>query len=198
MNVALSPGGLTTAFLTSKGLDGSALAIFRGSCAVMGFLGTWYGKHLIEKHGLVKAGNHALFMLLASLGISFVMYSLFLSHGAMGHSLMFSIGGVSAPVVIFSLGIVFSRIGLWSFDMVNAQLFQQNVDETEAAATSSTEMALCMFVELFMLGLAAYVLLEDSFHVLVNASIGAVMLGSFVFNMWSRSNRVSLVHCESN
>jgi len=185
MNVALSPGGLTTAFLTSKGLDGSALAIFRGSCAVMGYIGTWYGKHLIEKHGLLKAGNHALFLLLASLGISFLMYTLFLSQGSSIHSLVY-IGGVSVPVVVFSLGIVFSRIGLWSFDMVNAQLFQQNVDETEAAATSSTEMALCMFVELFMLGLAAYVLLEDSFHVLVNASIGAVILGSVVFNTWSR------------
>jgi hypothetical protein len=33
LNVALSPGGLITAFLTSKGLDGTGMAIFRGGCA---------------------------------------------------------------------------------------------------------------------------------------------------------------------
>ena len=32
-NVALSPGGLITAFLTLKGLDGTAMAVFRGGCA---------------------------------------------------------------------------------------------------------------------------------------------------------------------
>jgi iron-regulated transporter 1 len=32
-NVALSPGGLITAFLTAKGLDGKGMAIFRGGCA---------------------------------------------------------------------------------------------------------------------------------------------------------------------
>lgn len=33
LNVALSPGGLITAFLTSKGLDGKGMAMFRGGCA---------------------------------------------------------------------------------------------------------------------------------------------------------------------
>ncbi len=32
-NVVLSPGGLITAFLTSRGFDGNAMAMFRGGCA---------------------------------------------------------------------------------------------------------------------------------------------------------------------
>lgn len=32
-NVALSPGGLITAFLTAKGMDGTSMALFRGGCA---------------------------------------------------------------------------------------------------------------------------------------------------------------------
>lgn len=32
-NVVLSPGGLITAFLTSRGFDGNAMAAFRGGCA---------------------------------------------------------------------------------------------------------------------------------------------------------------------
>lgn len=33
LNVALSPGGLITAFLTARGLDGKGMAVFRGGCA---------------------------------------------------------------------------------------------------------------------------------------------------------------------
>lgn len=36
-----------------------------------------------------------------------------------------------------------SRIGVWSYDMVNSQLFQQTVAPREIASASSAEMALC-------------------------------------------------------
>jgi iron-regulated transporter 1 len=39
--------------------------------------------------------------------------------------------------------ILISRIGIWSFDMVNSQLFQQTVAPREIASASSAEMALC-------------------------------------------------------
>lgn len=38
---------------------------------------------------------------------------------------------------------VASRIGVWSYDMVNSQLFQQTVAPREIASASSAEMALC-------------------------------------------------------
>jgi iron-regulated transporter 1 len=39
--------------------------------------------------------------------------------------------------------VVMSRIGVWSYDMVNSQLFQQTVSPREIASASSAEMALC-------------------------------------------------------
>lgn len=39
--------------------------------------------------------------------------------------------------------VVMSRIGVWSYDMVNSQLFQQTVAPREIASASSAEMALC-------------------------------------------------------
>ena len=38
--------------------------------------------------------------------------------------------------------------------MVNAQLFQQYADESQASSLASTEMALCSLSEIFMLGVA--------------------------------------------
>ncbi len=173
-NVALSPGGILTAFLTSQGMNGSSLAIFRGSCAIMGFVGSWCGKFLIKNFGLMLSGRYALLMLLASLGTSLAIY-------------LFSNLSSAWPLIIFTGGIVFSRIGLWSFDMVNAQLFQQNVDESETAGTASTEMALCSFSEIFMLGVGASlsVPLESFYSVLVSGSFAAILLGTFVYFSWS-------------
>lgn len=174
-NVALSPGGILTAFLTSQGMNGSFLAIFRGSCAIMGFVGSWCGKFLIRNFGLIQSGRYALLMLLASLGTSLAIFVFSnLSSGAW-------------PLILFTGGIVSSRIGLWSFDMVNAQLFQQNVDESETAATASTEMALCSFSEIFMLGVGASlsVPLESFYSVLVWGSFAAILLGTFVYFSWS-------------
>jgi hypothetical protein len=129
---------------------------------------------LIKNFGLMLSGRYALLMLLASLGTSLAIY-------------LFSNLSSAWPLIIFTGGIVFSRIGLWSFDMVNAQLFQQNVDESETAGTASTEMALCSFSEIFMLGVGASlsVPLESFYSVLVSGSFAAILLGTFVYFSWS-------------
>lgn len=51
--------------------------------------------------------------------------------------------GIPLPVVAFASLIVLSRMGIWAFDMVNAQLFQQVVPQREISSASSAEMALC-------------------------------------------------------
>jgi hypothetical protein len=144
-NVALSPGGILTAFLTSVGVTGTALAMFRGACALMGFVGSWCGKILIKSFGLFQAGHYAIVSLLFSLGSSLAVYVALPSLHAQKHP---------KGLLVFACGIILSRIGLWSFDMVNAQLFQQYADESQASSLASTEMALCSLSEIFMLGVA--------------------------------------------
>ena len=56
-NVALSPGGILSAYLIHCDVTGTGLAIFRGACAVMGFLGSLAGKALINARGLLSAGR---------------------------------------------------------------------------------------------------------------------------------------------
>ena len=190
-NVALSPGGLLTAFLTSRGMDGSSLAVFRGACAIMGFVGTWCGKHLIQNFGLLNAGNKSLMLLVGSLIVSLFVYQTHLTE-----SISVASGATFTPLLAFSAAIVISRVGLWSFDMVNAQLFQQNVSEEEVAATSSTEMALCSFSEILMLGIAAYIVQMESYSSLVYGSVAAVVIGAVIFRAWSLrlETRKTLLH----
>jgi len=49
---------------------------------------------------------------------------------------------------------VFSRLGTWVYDVVDAQIFQTAVPSAEANLVGTTEMALASLAELFMLGVA--------------------------------------------
>lgn len=184
-NVALSPGGILTAFLTFKGMNGTSLAIFRGACAIMGFVGSYSGKVWIKKFGLLGSGRFALTSMLASLGSSVAVFLLCLNSASRNDSL---------ALLVFTSGIVLSRIGMWSFDMVNTQLFQQYTDESQSSGIASTEMALCSLSEIFMLGLAAFLSVPiDSFYVfLVASSYGAVVFGAIVFSLWSKDKEQHL------
>jgi hypothetical protein len=180
-NVALSPGGILTAFLTFKGMNGSSLAIFRGSCALMGFVGSYIGKIFIEKFGLLKSGRYALATLLVTLGSSVAIFLSHLNNINENNQSAFYL-------LAFSGGIVLSRIGLWIFDLVNTQLFQQYADGSRPSGVASTEMALCSLSEILMLGIAAFlsVPMDSFFTLLVGSSYSAIILGALIFFFWSK------------
>lgn len=181
-NVALSPGGILTSFLTVKGMNGTSLAIFRGACALMGFVGSYWGKILIEQYGLLVSGRYALASLVVSLGSSVLIF-------LFGLNSWNSDSQTSSHLIVFAVGIVLSRIGLWTFDMVNTQLFQQYADGSQPSATASTEMALCSLSEIFMLGVAAFlsIPMDTFFCLLVGSSYGAIVLGAMIFHTWSKN-----------
>lgn len=186
-NVAMSPGGLITAILTSWGFDGNAMAAFRGGCAVMGFTGTWVGGLLIRNFGLLKAGVCALAIQGTLLVSAAVLYTYRIAPGL---DFAATIGNsIPIPVVVWAALVLLSRIGVWSFDMVNAQLFQQTVSPKEVAAASTAEMALCSFSELAMLGLAAYVIAPAARGALVYSSLAAVLVANFLYLSWALSRK---------
>lgn len=196
-NVVMAPGGLITAFLTLWGFDGNAMAIFRGGCATCGFVGTLVGKRLIQSLGLLRAGGTALAIHATLLCCATGLYYCFLSGppelgpGSGGLALESAsgwpmLGGVALPVVAFATLVVMSRIGVWSFDMVNSQLFQQTVAPREMASASSAEMALCSFSELLMLGTAALSADPASFTLLVYTSLAAILAANLLFRWWAR------------
>jgi len=148
----------------------------------MGFTGTWVGRRLIQRFGLLGAGQRALFTQAVFLGVATLAYTISLSAPVVAEGASAIIATpVSIGLIIFSSAVVLSRIGYWSFDMVNAQLFQQNVSQREVASASAAEMALCQFSELFVLGLAAYVIGPASFKSLIYISLTALIAGNVLF-----------------
>jgi hypothetical protein len=134
-NVVLSPGGLITAFLTSRGFDGNAMAAFRGGCATCGFLGTIVGKRLIQSLGLLRAGAAALLIQATLLFGATVLYTTLLSvpaslgaGAAGGVGLLLgagaaaawpTVGGIALPVVLFAgvLGVRAGFVSCWTLHM---------------------------------------------------------------------------------
>lgn len=158
--------------------------------AVMGFTGTGVGRWLIQRYGLLTAGKKALsiqlfFLIIATTTFwAYLAGPLTLVSRTVENATMMSVGKVSTPVVVFAAAVVASRIGMWSFDMVNAQLFQQMVSQREVASASAAEMALCNTNEVLMLGAAAYLISPESYGVLVLVSISAVVAANFLFRFW--------------
>lgn len=156
----------------------------------MGFTGTWVGRRLIQHHGLLEAGRRALsiqgwFLAVATLAYAASLSGPIISDAALGTAN----GAAPLGLIVFSAAVVLSRVGMWSFDMVNAQLFQQNVSQREVASASAAEMALCSFSELLMLGLAAYVIGPADFRSLIYLSFGAVLAANAVFGNWAKKSR---------
>lgn len=151
----------------------------------MGFTGTWVGRKLIQRYGLLQAGKTALAIQAVMLGAATAIYAAFLS-GPMPGRVAAGVAGAALPatVVVFAAAVLVSRVGLWSFDMVNAQLFQQTVSPREVASASSAEMALCSLSELTMLGLAAYVITPESYSLLVYGSLAAVLASNALYSWW--------------
>ncbi len=95
--------------------------------------GTWFGKRIILRYGLLRAGIISLGVQTSMLLVATAVYRLFLENPAT-LSVAFAaswwgrtFAGAPVMVWVFSLVILLSRVGMWSFDMSNAQLFQQAV-----------------------------------------------------------------------
>ena len=98
-----------------------------------GFLGSLVGKALINARGLLSAGRISLTFVVATLGVSLLVRI--------------------DSVALFAALIAASRIGIWAFDNVNAQLFQQGTSSSEQSGLAATEAAMCSAAEIAMFGL---------------------------------------------
>ncbi|CAI5534287.1 unnamed protein product [Closterium sp. Naga37s-1] len=175
-NCVLSPGGLITSFLTQQGVDVSVIGAFRGACAAMGFAATFLSPLLITRLGLLQAGGAALLfqslVLAASLGVFALSHS-------MGHH--------HSLLLAFLALIVVSRLGHWTYDVVDAQIFQVAIPPAQANIVGTTEVALASLAELVMLALAIAAHDVRHFGLLAALSAAAVFAAAAIYCAWERS-----------
>ncbi|KAH9575304.1 hypothetical protein CY35_01G105300 [Sphagnum magellanicum] len=170
-NAVLAPGGLMTTYLSQQGIDPSMIGLFRGMCAVMGFIATFLSASIISKLGVLKAGASALVFQASVLAMAVLVY---LSN-PLGHQ---------GSLVVFLFLIVISRLGYWAYDMVDAQIFQTAIPAAQANLVGTTEVSLASLAELVMLGVAIVANDVSHFGGLAALSMASVAGAACVYWWW--------------
>ena len=170
-NAVLAPGGLMTSYLTQQGLPVAAIGVFRGVCAAMGFAATFVSAPLIAATGVLKAGAVALLCQSAALVLSVAV------------CLLMPAGNVVFLSLFLAL-VALSRLGYWTYDCIDAQIFQTAIPGGEANLVGTTEVALQSLAEVVMLGIAIVVHDVAHFGVLSVISCAAVVAATAIYCAW--------------
>lgn len=170
-NAVLSPGSLMTSFLTQRGVEVSLIGGFRGACAAMGFAATFVSAPLIARLGVLKAGAASLIFQAVVLAVSVAVY-------------FATPVGNQLGLHVFLALLVLSRLGVWCYDVVDAQIFQTAIPPAQANLVGTTEVALCALAELLMLSCAIAFHDARHFGALAGLSMAAVAGAATVYVVW--------------
>ena len=173
----LSPGGLLTACLRSRGTGPQALAYFRAAAQVAGAAGTAVAPRLIARRGPLRAG-----VLLQRLQLVFVALA---TAACVCPLRLWPAAGMLRREHVVMVGVVASRVGLWGFDLCERQALQQAcvaAGGSEGGARASdgtvalfaTEKALTELAGLAMLAASLPLSDPEAFGALAALSLAAV------------------------
>eukprot|EP00039_Didymoeca_costata_P025502 m.13624 g.13624 ORF g.13624 m.13624 type:complete len:442 (-) comp4887_c0_seq1:85-1410(-) len=151
----MSPSGMLTAWLTSKGVSTTTSAQFWAAAQLGGFVGTMIPQYLIPKIGCFSAalGTLAVQTAFVDLAVSGVMTG-------------------AAYTVIASISL--SRVGLWSFDLCEREIVQENTTDISRALMLNCEKAVASAAYLAVLILSMVLSEKEDFWVIAFSSGVAV------------------------
>ncbi|CAI5932817.1 unnamed protein product [Closterium sp. NIES-65] len=87
-------------------------------------------------------------------------------------------------MLLFLLLVVLSRVGHWTFEIVDSQIIQTAIPPASANLIGTTEIALASLAELLMLGIAIVVHDPKHFAALAAMSMAAVFAAAGVYCSW--------------
>jgi iron-regulated transporter 1 len=167
----LSPHGvLLTSFLKgSWKVSEPMLGIFRAAGAVFGLTATFLFPLIRRRIGLTRAT--ALFIQCQAVAVVLALVFFFAG----------SLNGAA-----FLLMVLFSRIGLYGFSIGEGEIRQLNLADGMRGKISGVATALNSVATLFIFALGSFLPSHEQFFVLVIASVCAVVIGSVLFQLWTR------------
>ena len=157
----LSFGSLMTVYLRSTGMNQSLIGTFKGLAALTEFTGAALFPYFSKNFGDWKTGYFSIwyqftFILLAS--ISMLLFPLNKSN------------------MIIAIAVLFSRAGLWMFDLTTRQIAQVTIKESTRGRINGQWKAIISFFDMFGYTLAVLFSRPDQFWVLT--TISAFMVGN--------------------
>ena len=187
----LSGGVSIVSYLNSIGVEPFWIALFSAGASIMGIASTWIVVPVLNCLGNIRAGQVFLAMQLFYLSISVVAFFVFSDE--------FS----SIRIITFLLGVIFSRTGLWGFDMVEVQQIQIFVEPYRRGIFNATESALTNLAYIVILGLGLILNHPSQFKWLVITSVSCVVFANCLYFFWWQlslrgQNNIKNVHHPSN
>ncbi|KAI0092219.1 Ferroporti-1 [Irpex rosettiformis] len=123
----LSFDGIMVGYLKTISYSDDFIAEMRGICVITGLIGTALALPLEKKIGTVRAGNWSIWSMVFTLIPVIVSFYVFAPRSPTIGTPKGSTLGVIGAMLLFG-GMALSRIGLWSFDLIQTKQLQTALD----------------------------------------------------------------------
>ncbi|KAF2232561.1 hypothetical protein EV356DRAFT_525114 [Viridothelium virens] len=176
----LSFSGQMLTFLLFSGYTSAIVGATRTISTIFELSATWIAPRVIKKIGAVRAGSWFL---------NWQMICL-----AAGVSLFWTLHGRIAAVSSLVASVALSRVGLWGFDLSAQMIVQEQVEDNQRGAFSTTE---ALFQNLFELLSYVSTLIfsrPDQFKWPVIISTTTVYMAGGLYTLYVRKQRGHLLH----
>lgn len=173
-------GPMVTYLLTLPFLTSLHIALLRTFSVLSEFSATYLAPLLITRIGPIRAGIWFLSWQMLCLAIGVTSFS-------------FSTSPTLAALGLVA-GTIFSRVGLWGFDLSAQVVVQEEVEAERRGMFSAVEAGLQNVCELGAFGATAVWSRPEDFRWPVWGSCGAVWIAGVVYAAFVRSRRGHLVH----
>ncbi|RDD36896.1 Solute carrier family 40 member 1 [Trichoplax sp. H2] len=194
---------VTTGYIYARGISEGFVSLARAAGAIFGVLGTYIFQVLRNRMGLVKTGLISLLLQISAL--MFCVASVFTPGSSLYQPTIIDLNSTncsltnnsaasnsyrvncdsflvpSISIILFMIGIVCSRTGLWMYDLSTTQLFQEHVSEAERGIVGGVQDALNNILDLIQFVLVLILPQIDTFWILILVSVTFIILSLLVY-----------------
>ncbi|KAK9480758.1 Ferroporti-1 [Lipomyces japonicus] len=188
----LSFGGQMVAYLLAMDYHPGTIGVLRTFSVVFELGATWLAPLVMKKIGVVRGGIwfinwQAICCVIAAISI-FKASPTALSD----HKVFYFFSSTSTALLIFA--VVFSRVGLWGYDLCAQVLIQEGVEQEARSTFSSVESSFQNFFEL--LSFASTIVFDkpNVFKIPVALSANSVVIAAVLYAVYVRRVRKHLLH----
>ncbi|XP_015784071.1 solute carrier family 40 member 1 [Tetranychus urticae] len=167
---------VTVGFMTSQGVEEGLIGIVSLFGAIFGILGTLVFQWSAARIGLRLTG-------LIGYTIDLLALSLCLVIAISPNWFGWNWGSMTAPIILFLIGIAVSRAGLWTIDLSVNQLIQ--TQSTKPALIGGVQTSVNIFAELTKFTVVAFIPALENFWILIIVSYLSITLGGILFALYT-------------
>ncbi|KAI9209440.1 Ferroporti-1 [Polychytrium aggregatum] len=180
----LSFGTTMVAYMLSQGYAPVTVALSRGLAVIMGLLATFLMPVIAKRIGNVNTGLWAIWTQAAFIGVAL-------------SSFVLDWWGFDSVVVGSLLigGTALSRIGLWTFDLVQTQIMQEGVALADCGVMNGAQSSLQNMFDLLQFAATVYWSLPSQFYLTSFLSGASTLSAALLFSIyvWKENRRLRAI-----